>query len=93
MINTYDRAMKDCYDTFNVNSYQNQMKKALRSSRGFPCFCFQVAGGDAEAAFLASFAGLTSEADKTDEVLLSQALAKLLKMAMELRNETKETKE
>ena len=85
MIDTYRRAMKDCFDTFNVNSYQNQMRKALRASRGFPCYQFTVNGGEEEAEFLAAFGGLTEEADKADEEKLSQALAKLLKMAMELR--------
>ena len=93
MIDTYRRAMNDCFDTFNVSSYQNQMRKALRASRGFPCYQFTVNGGESEAEFLAAFGGLTEDADKTDEDKLSQALAKLLKMAMELRSETKETKE
>jgi hypothetical protein len=80
--------MNDCFKTFNVNSYENQMKKALRASRGFPCFQFTVNGGEEEAEFLAAFAGLTEEADKADENKLSASLAKLLKMAMEMRKET-----
>jgi hypothetical protein len=87
MIDTYRRAVNDCYETFNPNSYQRQMQKALRASRGFPCFQFQVNGGDEEAKFLADFAGLTAEEDRNDEDKLSAALEKLLKMAMKLRSE------
>lgn len=87
MIDTYRRAMSDCYETFNVNSHQNQMKKALRASRGFPCFQFTVNGGESEGEFLADFAGLTAEEDRNDETKLSAALERLLKMAMDLRNQ------
>ena len=68
------------YDTFNPNSYNNQMRKALRASRGFPCYELRFEAGDEEAEFLSDFAGLTREEDRTDEVQLSGALAKLLKM-------------
>jgi hypothetical protein len=86
MIDTYRRAVSDCYETFNVNSHQNQMKKALRAMRGYPYFQFQVTGGEAEAEFLADFSSLTGD-DRNDETKLSAALEKLLKMAMEMRNE------
>jgi hypothetical protein len=61
MIGTYERAMKDCFETFNVNSHQKQMQKAMRAMRGFPCFQFTVNGGEEEAEFLAAFGGLKEE--------------------------------
>ena len=77
------------YETFNPNNHKNQMRKALRAMRGFPCYELRFEVGEQEAEFLSDFMGLTSPEDRADEALLSSALAKLLRMAMELRKEPK----
>jgi len=77
------------YEVFNPNSHRNQMRKALRAMRGHPCYELRFEAGEDEAKFLADFMCLTRDEDRTDEVQLSSALAKLLKMAMELRKEVK----
>jgi hypothetical protein len=77
------------YEVFAPRSYEYEMKKAMRQMRGFPCFQFTVNGGESEAEFLADFAGLTTQDDRRDEDKLSAALAKLLKVAMELRHAEK----